>query len=123
MCKLPDAVTNSEVEDLRERSERYIDDALRYACRSWHKHLGDEYAAHTPGITSALHQFLEKKFLFWLEVLSVLGAVRDAVDALTVAAKRVQVSHISTPDTLLELTPIWTRNCQLLISSRTAFAL
>jgi len=34
MCKLPDAVTNSEVDDLGERTERYIDQGLRYACRS-----------------------------------------------------------------------------------------
>ncbi|KAF9643449.1 hypothetical protein BDM02DRAFT_1470333, partial [Thelephora ganbajun] len=43
MCKLPDAVTNSEVPDLRERIDRYIDSALQYACKSWHKHLVDEH--------------------------------------------------------------------------------
>ena len=123
MCKLPDAVTNSEVDDLQERAERHIDQALRYACRSWHKHLVDKYTAHTPGTPSAFHRFLETKFLFWLEVLSVLGAVRDAVDALGVAAKWVQVSQVSTPDTVPELTPTWTRNRQLLISSMTAFVL
>ncbi|KAF9642220.1 hypothetical protein BDM02DRAFT_2477464 [Thelephora ganbajun] len=32
MCKLPDSVTNREVDDLRERIERYLDPALRYAC-------------------------------------------------------------------------------------------
>ena len=123
MCKLPDAVANSEVDDLRERAERHIDQALRYACRSWHKHLVDKYTAHTPGTTSALHRFLEKKFLFWLEVLSVLGAVRDAVDALGMAVKWVKVSQVSTPDMLPELTLTCTRNRGLLISSRTAFVL
>jgi hypothetical protein len=38
-----------------------------------------------------LHRFLEGKFLFWLEVLSVLGTPRDAIDALDVAAKRLEV--------------------------------
>ena len=82
MCKLPEAVANSDVGDLHERAKQYLDPALQYACKSWHKHLIDKHTIHEPKITSALHRFLEKKFLFWLEVLSVLGAVREAVDAL-----------------------------------------
>ena len=92
MCKLPDAITNSEVGDLQERTEQYINHALQYACKSWHKHLIDKYVVSTLEITSTLHYFLEKKFLFWLEVLSVLGAVRGAVDALEVATKWLEVS-------------------------------
>ncbi|KAF9642792.1 hypothetical protein BDM02DRAFT_1875568 [Thelephora ganbajun] len=92
MCKLPDTVTNSEVPDLRERTERYIDPALQYACKSWHKHLVDEHTVRTPMITSAFHRFLENKFLFWLEVLSVLGATREAVDALDLVTKWLEAS-------------------------------
>jgi len=89
MCKMPDAVKNSEVFDLRERAEKYIDPGLRYACESWHKHFVD---AHTSNITPVLHRFLEEKFVFWLEVLSVLGSVRNAVDALQVTAKWLEAS-------------------------------
>ena len=89
MCKLPDGVTNSEVDDLKERAELYIDKALEYACRSWHKHLLDKMSTQTVEI---LHQFLMEKFLFWLEVLSVAGAVREAVDALEEVAKWLEVS-------------------------------
>ncbi|KAF9644991.1 YVTN repeat-like/Quino protein amine dehydrogenase [Thelephora ganbajun] len=92
MCRLPDAVANSEVPDLRERTERYISPALQYACKSWHKHLVDQRTARTPEITSALHRFLENKFMFWLEVLSVLGAAREAVDALDLVTKRSEAS-------------------------------
>ncbi|KAF9642707.1 hypothetical protein BDM02DRAFT_3273353 [Thelephora ganbajun] len=92
MCKLPDAVTNSQVPDLRERIEQDIDPALQYACKSWHKHLVDEHTARTPEITSALHRFLENKFVFWLEVLSILGAAREAIDALDVVTKRLEAS-------------------------------
>ena len=87
MCKLPDAVLNSEVDDLGGRTEKYIDHGLRYACRSWHKHLVDTAPKHRLKITSALHRFLEGKFLFWLEVLSVLGVAREGIDALEAAAK------------------------------------
>ncbi|KAF9646356.1 hypothetical protein BDM02DRAFT_247102 [Thelephora ganbajun] len=92
MCNLPDAVANREVGDLHERAERHLSPALQYACKSWHKHLINKYTVHTPAITSALRRFLEKKFLFWLEVLSVLGAAREAVDALELAAKLLEAS-------------------------------
>ena len=91
MCKLPDAVTNSEVDDLGERIEQHIDQALQYACRSWHKHLVGTVSAQTLDIRPVLQKFLEKKFLFWLEVLSVLGAAREAVDALNAAKKWLDV--------------------------------
>ena len=96
ICELPDAVANSDVGDLEERIKRYIDPALQYACRSWHTHLVDthEESTHALAITSALHQFLEKKFLFWLEVLSVLGAVRNAVDALQTAQDWLEVCRV-----------------------------
>ena len=77
--RLPDGITNSEVEDLKERIEQHVDQALGYACMSWHKHLVGTVLAHAVPI---LHEFLEKRFLFCLEVLSVLGAAREAVDAL-----------------------------------------
>ena len=92
MCHLPEAIKNSEVDDLQARTEQYINNALQYACKSWHKHLVNDPTANRQEIASALHSFLETKFLFWLEVLSVLGAVRNAVDALDVAAKWLEVS-------------------------------
>ena len=94
MCKLPDLVLNSEVVDLKERIEEHIDQALQYACRSWHKHLVGVVPAN---VTHSLHKFLEKKLLFWLEVLSVLGATREAIDALdaTGKCKWLDVGHIT----------------------------
>jgi hypothetical protein len=91
MCHLPEGVKNSEVDDLQERAEQYINHALQYACRSWHKHLVNEPTASRDEITSALHCFLEKKFLCWIEVLSVLGAAKNAVDALHVAIQWLEV--------------------------------
>ena len=85
ICKLPDGVVNSEVVDLRERTNENIGQALEYACRSWYKHLVGAIPAR---ITPILRRFLEEKFLFWLEVLSVLGAAKEAVYALEASAKR-----------------------------------
>ena len=93
MCKLPDAVANSDVDDLKERTKWCIAPALQYACRSWYMHLVGRLttAVNTPEIISALQRFLEKKFLFWLDALSVLGSVRNAVDALHVTANWLEV--------------------------------
>jgi hypothetical protein len=91
MCGLPDGVKNDEVDDLDKKARLSIDRGLKYACESWHKHLVDEHTARAPEVTSALHQFLEKKFLCWLEVLSVFGSAREAVDALGTAAKLLEV--------------------------------
>ena len=84
ICKLPDGVINSEVIDLRERTNENIGQALEYACRSWYKHLVGTIPAH---IMPILRRFLEEKFLFWLEALSVLGAAKEAVLALEATAK------------------------------------
>ena len=46
MCKLPDGVANSDVSDLKERADKYIDPALRYACMSWYMHLVDADTMH-----------------------------------------------------------------------------
>ena len=94
MCGLPDGVTNSEVIDLTERAKQHIDQALQYACQSWHKHLVHMIPTQSPNIALALDQFFGKKFLFWLEVLSVLGTAREAVDALKVAERWLDVCCI-----------------------------
>ena len=103
MCKLPDATANSEVKDLYWRTEQYINPALQYACKSWHKHLIDECDIHREAITSTLHCFLEQKFLFWLEILSVLGAAKEAIDALKVAGRWSKVSQTFRLDVLPDL--------------------
>ena len=81
LLSLPEYALNSEVEDLPTRIECCVSIALQYACTSWHNHLtvaqGD-----TTCLIPHLHYFLEGKFLAWLEVISVIGAVRGAVVAL-----------------------------------------
>ena len=65
---------------------------------SWYTHLvglvdADTIPARTPSITPALHRFLETKLLFWLEVLSVLGVVRNGVEALRGLVRGVSSSY------------------------------
>ena len=87
MCSIPDYALNSKVEGLPEKIKASgIPGALEYACRSWYKHL-IVAKDQTIDVVSELHHFLEGKFLSWLEVLSVLGAVGDAVHGLKVTIK------------------------------------
>ena len=119
MCKLPDGVINSEVIDLKERAEEHIGQALEYACRLWHKHLVGTIPAR---ITPVLHRFLEEKFLFWLEALSILGTVRDAVEALGVTEKCewIEVCCILLLVYFLRFMEVRTRPNQLSTSLETA---
>ena len=119
MCKLPDGVTNSEVIDLKERVAERIGQALEYACKSWHKHLIGTIPAC---ITPILHRFLEEKFLFWLEALSVLGAAREAVEALGVISKCewTNVCCISLLVSFRRFTGFWIRRNQLSTLSESA---
>ena len=82
MCSIPDHFLNFEMQCLAEMIEASgIRGALEYACSSWFKHLIlTEH--HTSDALSALRDFLENKFIFWLEVLSVLGVVDIAFHAL-----------------------------------------
>ncbi|KAF9784628.1 hypothetical protein BJ322DRAFT_979904, partial [Thelephora terrestris] len=82
MFSIPDYALNSDVEGLRSLGETTLGGALVYACKSWYHHL---VVTEHPisDVLSALRRFLEINFLFWLEVLSILGVLGDAARALT----------------------------------------
>jgi len=81
LLSLPNYALNSEVEDLQARIDNCISTALEYACKSWYSHL-TEVRGDVSAIIPTLRGFLENGFLGWLEVLSVIGAARDAIIAL-----------------------------------------
>lgn len=103
VCNLLDVALNYKADDLQDE----INDALQYACMAWHKHL---VGAHqVPAIISSLHHFLENKFLLWLETLSILGATREAVQALNIAKKWLKVCFVF----WINVWPIPTQNRQI----------
>jgi len=81
LLSLPHYALNLEVEDLEARVNNQISITLQYACKSWHVHLA-EVRGDISAIVPTLQRFLQEGFLAWLEVLSVIGAVRGAVIAL-----------------------------------------
>jgi len=80
-------LTNKDVDDLNSRIFKNISPALLYACRFWGNHLEHIGFDTSPGLFGKLRTFFEKKFLFWLEALSLTSDVRlasQAVSALNV---------------------------------------
>jgi hypothetical protein len=87
MCQVPTYALNSEVKNLPEMVDKSgIRGAPEHARRSWDKHLIATKRRASDAVP-ALRRFLEQKFPFWLEVLSVLDAVADAVYALSMTLK------------------------------------
>ena len=87
MCSIPDYALNSDVGNLPQRmKESDVHGALEYACRSWYKHL-IVTNNQIEDVVSALCDFLEERFILWLEVLSALNIVGDAVYALVTLTK------------------------------------
>ena len=93
-----------EVDDSPEWTERCIDQALRCACGSWHKHLA-KHTTRTPEIVSALHRSVEVKFSFWIQVLvarmknvaNALGAAKEWLREVCLVSGRMLDPHSSRP--------------------------
>ncbi len=86
ICDLESSyLANKDVEDLRSRIDKHIPPSLLYACRFWDDHL--EHTDFEADLFVQLQAFFEKKFLFWLEALSVtsnVGLASPALSALNV---------------------------------------
>ena len=125
MCKLQGPVANSDVGDLRKKIDDCINPTLQYACVSWHVHL---VAAHTTPadklqIDHTLKKFMEKNFLFWLEVLSVLGTVKNAAEAMQATVDWLKACRVPSPDVLPKFTQTESRSHQCLSLLKTVFIL
>ncbi len=86
ICNLESSyLANKDVEDLKARIDKHIPPALLYACRFWDDHL--EHIDFEADLFGKLRTFFKKKFLFWLEALSLtsdVGLASAACSALNV---------------------------------------
>ncbi len=82
ICNLESSyLANKDVKDLHSRVDKHIPAALLYACGFWDDHL--EHIDFQTDLFVRLRTFFEKKFLFWLEALSVTSNVGLASPALS----------------------------------------
>ena len=86
ICDLESSyLANKDVKDLDSRVDNHIPPALLYACRFWDDHL--KHINFEIDLFVQLRSFFEKKFLFWLEALSLtsnVGVASPALSALNV---------------------------------------
>ena len=93
MCNLASSHTpNANITDLSERVEAAIPLSLSYPCRFWGHHL-----RHVPFAESSvlplILQFFELKFLYWLEILGLMGEVQRASQTMLAVKTFVAVSN------------------------------
>jgi hypothetical protein len=97
ICRLEDShIRNSDVHDLPNHITTYISPQLSYSSRFWADHL--DVAVFDNGILQDIRLLVHSKFLYWLEVLSVLQETAIATNALTTAAKLAKVSLLYSPE-------------------------
>jgi hypothetical protein len=98
ICRIRDMSTlNAEVQDLDSRIIAFIPAHLQYACRHWATHLSELLLGTDcvdDDVSDALMGFSSLHLLHWLEVLSLLGWLADALPALRHAQDWASVSHI-----------------------------
>ena len=72
---------NCDIPNISKRVEEEISSQLAYSCRYWANHLakGDEIDDE---LLKQLNDFVFTHFLHWLEVLSLIGKMSSAYEAL-----------------------------------------
>jgi hypothetical protein len=82
MCKIGDpSLFNVEVEDLKDRLRKHVSLALHYSCEFWAVHC--IFAAQASGpqreVPLGLLEFCNTHLLHWIELLSLVNGLNDAV--------------------------------------------
>jgi hypothetical protein len=97
ICELESSyLPNSEIQDLTNRVEQKIPDALQYSCLYWAHHLCYEGGPIVGEISGLLDGFFaESQPLYWLEVLSLMGKVPDAILALRLMKANFKVRMLT----------------------------
>jgi hypothetical protein len=84
---------NSEVSDLASRVESCIHPELSYSCLFWTEHLSE--SEHNDELYSGIQDFLDNRFLYWLEVLSLCRRMNQSSGILKLLIDWMVVSDIT----------------------------
>ncbi|KAE9388541.1 WD40 repeat-like protein, partial [Gymnopus androsaceus JB14] len=83
ICHLESSfLPNDQMEIFPDRIYRYIGWHLSYSCRFWSAHLNELKYVLSLSLQQCFKDFLEKRFLWWLEVISLLKQVDTAASAI-----------------------------------------
>ncbi|KAF5370390.1 hypothetical protein D9758_006973 [Tetrapyrgos nigripes] len=80
ICQLPSSfLADKDVPGISDKL-RAIDETLRYSCRYWPYHF--VWSDMTEEVIKQWKGCMEKKSLFWIEVMNLLGSIPEAYDSL-----------------------------------------
>jgi hypothetical protein len=84
------SLLNEEVENLSDRINDNMSEALRYSCRFFTRHIA--HLLVVDGMVSeAWEEFVSKHLLHWIEAMSWLGRISEAESCLRVLAAWMKV--------------------------------
>jgi hypothetical protein len=90
ICSLESSyLLNSDVPNLASKIEQSISSPLSYSCRYWASHV--QATLFNPEIATQVRKFLNKQFLYWLEVLSLIKSVQSAAHSVSLIMEWVTV--------------------------------
>ena len=88
ICDIRDEGTTAEHVD-KDVLCRNLPSHLRYACCFWAEHV--QRSESPPQDNDDVHKFLHKNFLYWLEALSLIKRIDDAISMLANLQKLLKV--------------------------------
>ena len=92
ICQLETSyLANDDVDDLKTRVDKHISPALSYACCFWDDHL--KHSNSKADLFQRVGSLFKKKFLFWLETLSLTRHMRSAPSAFVTLNKCLEPSQ------------------------------
>jgi hypothetical protein len=95
ICNFPTShLPNNKISGLQEKVLAKISPGLAYCCHYWARHLSmleSKAASHLKEVTD----FLTKKFLYWLEALSLLSGVNSAYDSVAIIRSLLEQVKVS----------------------------
>lgn len=83
-------MSNDQVEGLRDRVRNKLSPAMRYSFRFWTAHLS-ACGKYNAALATSLREFAENKFLFWLELMSLLDPVYGPLDEMDLLSRWCEV--------------------------------
>jgi hypothetical protein len=77
----------------RQLIEKCLSAEMQYACRFWAHHLESEKCRITNH--DKIHKFLNQRFLYWVEALSIIERVIDSIEAIINLQNLLEVKQSS----------------------------
>jgi hypothetical protein len=85
-------IRNESIPNLTSRVETYIHPELLYSCRFWTEHLSD--SQYDDELYLKIQGFMDNRFLYWLEVLSLCKQMNQASGILGSLSNWISVSFL-----------------------------